>query len=80
MAHSSEFCLAQQSLHQARSLSETLPNARRVALAAAKAWGREAGLAANAERRRGDRLIEPEDAAIVAEFQAEDAAALRAAL
>ncbi len=48
MAQTSAFCLAQQSIHHARSLSETLPNARGVALAAANAWGREAKLAASA--------------------------------
>jgi len=55
MAQTSAFCLVQQSIHHARSLSETLPNARGVALAAANAWGREAKLAASAERRRATR-------------------------
>lgn len=74
MAQTSAFCLAQQSLHQARALSETLPNTRQVALRAAKAWGREAELAAGAERRRATRTELAEDAAIVAEFRAEEAA------
>ncbi|WP_239018922.1 hypothetical protein [Sphingobium terrigena] len=72
MAQTSAFCLAQQSIHHARSLSETLPNARRVAVAAANAWGREAKLAASAERRRATRTVETEDEAIAAEFRAED--------
>ncbi|WP_254798226.1 hypothetical protein [Sphingobium sp. AS12] len=81
MAQTSAFCLAQQSIHHARSLSETLPNARRVAVAAANAWGREAKLAASAERRRATRTVETEDEAIAAEFRAEDdaEAALNAA-
>ena len=72
MAQTSAFCLAQQSIHHARSLSETLPNTRGVALAAANAWGREAKLAASAERRRATRTITTEDEAIAAEFRAED--------
>lgn len=77
MAQSSAFCLAQQALHEARSVSETLPNSRRIAVTAARAWAREAALAAGAERRRADRSVTDEDAAIAAEFAAEDAAALR---
>ena len=79
MAQTSAFCLTQQSLHIARSQSETLPNTRRIALAAADAWGKEATLAANAERRRATRTVASEDEAIAAEFQAEDEAAARAA-
>lgn len=74
MAQTSAFCLAQQSLHQARALSETLPNARHVAQLAAKAWGREAELAIGAERRRATRSVLPEDEAIAAEFRTEEAA------
>ena len=72
MAQTSAFCLAKQSIHHASSLSETLPNTRGVALAAANAWGREAKLAASAERRRATRTITTEDEAIAAEFRAED--------
>lgn len=79
MAQTSAFCLAQQSLHQARALSETLPNARNIAVMAAKAWGREAELAAGAERRRATRSVETEDEAIAAEFRAEEVAGLHAA-
>lgn len=78
MAQSSAFCLAQQSIHIARSQSETLPNTRRIAVAAAAAWGKEALLAAGAERRRATRSVETEDEAIAAEFRAEDDAALAA--
>jgi hypothetical protein len=74
VAQTSTFCLAQQSLHQARALSETLPNARNVAQRAANAWGREAELAIGAERRRATRAVLPEDEMIAAEFRAEDAA------
>lgn len=76
MAQTSAFCLAQQSMHQARALSEPLPNARRVAMLAAKAWGREAELAMGAERRRLTRSVLAEDEAIAAEFRAEDAVLL----
>lgn len=76
MAQTSEFCLAQQSLHQARASSETLPNARQIAHKAAQAWGREAELAAGAERRRATRSVSSEDEAISAEFRAEDDALL----
>ncbi|MES2172790.1 MAG: hypothetical protein V4523_02470 [Pseudomonadota bacterium] len=79
MAQTSAFCLAQQSLHQARASSETLPNARQIAQQAANAWGREAELAAGAERRRATRAVLSEDEAIAAEFRAEDDAALIAA-
>ena len=73
MAQTSTFCLAQQSLHQARAESEILPNARNVAQRAANAWGREAELAIGAERRRSIKSVLPEDEAIAAEFAAEDA-------
>ncbi|MEC3910651.1 hypothetical protein U5A82_09210 [Sphingobium sp. CR2-8] len=73
MAQTSAFCLTQQSLHQARALSETLPNARNVAQRAANAWGREAELAIGAERRRATRSVLPEDEMINAEFRAEEA-------
>ncbi|MES2157678.1 MAG: hypothetical protein V4512_07725 [Pseudomonadota bacterium] len=82
MAQTSEFCLAQQSIHNARAESSVLPNVRRIAQTAANAWGREASLAAGAERRRATRSVETEDMAIAAEFRAEDeaeAAALLAA-
>lgn len=78
MAQTSAFCLAQQSLHQARALSEILPNTRQIAQRAANAWGREAELAAGAERRRATRAVLSEDEAIVAEFRAEDEALLDA--
>ncbi|MFZ2997636.1 hypothetical protein [Sphingobium sp.] len=74
MAQTSAFCLAQQSIHMARAESETLPNTRRIALSAAAAWGKEAMLAAGAERRRATRTVESEDEAIAAEFRAEDEA------
>lgn len=73
MAQTSQFCLAQQSLHQARALSEPLANTRLIAQRAAKAWGREAELAMGAERRRIARTVLPEDEAIAAEFRAEEA-------
>lgn len=73
MAQTSKFCLAQQSLHEGRALSEPLANMRAIASRAAKAWGREAELAAGAERRRASRAVLPEDEAIAAEFRAEDA-------
>lgn len=79
MAQTSAFCLAQQAIHEARAVAEILPNARRVATTAANAWGREAKLAAGAERRRAARTVEPEDAAVDAEFRAEEAAELSAA-
>lgn len=78
MAQTSAFCLAQQSLHQARALSEILPNTRQIAQRAANAWGREAELAAGAERRRATRAVLSEDEAILAEFRAEDEALLAA--
>lgn len=74
MAQTSAFCLAQQSLHQARATSDILPNARQIAQRAANAWGREAELAAGAERRRATRTVLAEDEAIAAEFRAEDEA------
>ena len=77
MAQTSTFCLAQQSLQQARAMAATLPNVRKVALVAAKAWGREAELAANVERRRAGGAPESGDAAIMAEFEAEAAAERR---
>lgn len=79
MAQTSAFCLAQQSLHEARLLTETLPNARRVAQTAANAWGREAKLALGAEQRRATRSVETGDEAIAAEFRAEDEAQARLA-
>lgn len=73
MAQSSQFCLKQQAMHQARADTATLVNVRTVALTAATAWGREATLAAAAERRRAGGAIDPADAAIDAEFRAEEA-------
>lgn len=72
----SDFCLMQQALHQKRSESETLPNTRKIALAAATAWGREAELALVVERRRGQAELDPSDLdagdlAIIEEFRSE---------
>lgn len=78
MNHSSEFCRAQEAMHQERAQSGNLANARNVAFAAAQAWGREADLAAAAERRRGKPLLSPQDMEIAAEFALEDAEARNA--
>jgi hypothetical protein len=70
----SEFCRTQQAHHQARSISESLQNTRKIALAAATAWGREADLALVVELRRGQMNLDDGDAAIAEEFRAEQAA------
>jgi hypothetical protein len=72
----SDFCRTQEALHQKRSESETLPNTRKIAMAAATAWGREAELALVVERRRGQAEGDPsdldaDDLAIVEEFRSE---------
>lgn len=77
MNPSSEFCRAQQAVHEAKAAEERLPNARKVAMAAAHAWGREANLAASAERRRALRQVAFEDEAILAEFRAEEVADMK---
>lgn len=73
MAQSSQFCLKQQAMHEARAAATPLVNVRTVALTAATAWGREATLAAAAELRRGGGPMDADDAAIAAEFKAEEA-------
>jgi hypothetical protein len=72
MAQSSQFCRTQQALHEARAASATLVNVKRVSLIAATAWEREGNLAAATERRRAGASLSPGDAAIAAEFRAEE--------
>lgn len=53
MAHSSVFCLAQESAQLARAASAGLENVRTIATRAAAAWAREAALAAVREAKTG---------------------------
>lgn len=53
MAHSSVFCLAQESAQLERAASAGLENVRTIATRAAAAWAREAALAAVREAKTG---------------------------
>jgi hypothetical protein len=71
MRPSATQCREQEALQQARAASEPLENRRKIALAAALAWGAEALLAEQQALKKGpqDQL----DAAITLEFALEDA-------
>ena len=74
MAQSSQFCRTQQAIHEARAAAATLVNVKRVSQIAATAWEREGNLAEATERRRAGTGISAGDAAIAAEFRAEEVA------
>lgn len=71
MQHSHSFCQAQEARQRAIAENDALlPNSRHIAMVAANAWAKEGVEAAKREARKQGAL-EPEDAAIAAEFLAE---------
>lgn len=57
MTATSLFCRAQQALQHDRAATAPLENIRAIAKAAAAAWGREAALAEQRERRAFDKAL-----------------------
>ncbi len=57
MTATSLFCRTQQALHHERAATAPLANIRAIAKTAAAAWGREATLAEQRERRAFDRAL-----------------------
>lgn len=70
MQHSQSFCQAQEARQRAIAKDALLPNSRHIAMVAANAWAKEGALAARREARKHG-VLEPDDAAIAAEFLAE---------
>jgi hypothetical protein len=62
MQSSSAFCRAQEDLHTKRAAESNLANVKTVALAAAAAWGAEALLAEQREKRHAKRDTAEESA------------------
>jgi hypothetical protein len=80
MQPSLSFCQAQEARQHAIARDAVLPNIRHIAIMAANAWAKEGMEAAKREARKQGQL-EPQDAAIAAEFLAErDDASAEAAL
>jgi hypothetical protein len=70
MANTSALCRQQEAHHRAIAADATLPNVRRIALAAATAWAREAEEAS--EREQGSKpALSDEDTEIAREFRLE---------
>ena len=70
MQHSQSFCQAQEARQRAIAEDALLPNSRHIAVVAANAWAKEGLQAAKREARKQGSL-DLEDAAIAAEFLAE---------
>lgn len=58
MDNSPQFCREQAALHRAKAEDTSLPNIRRVAIAAAETWEREAKMAEMVLRRRARLVVE----------------------
>ncbi len=70
MAHTSQFCRAQEERQRLIARDAELPNSRAIAQVAAEAWAKEA---ASAEKREARGItLGSEDAAIAEEFRQED--------
>lgn len=61
MIPSSVLCRTQEALHRSRAAETPLANVRRVAEAAAAAWGQEATIAERREKRHREQLAATED-------------------
>jgi hypothetical protein len=72
MRVSPDFCREQEALQLAKAASEPLENRKKIALAAAKAWAVEAGLAE--KRATKPEPLDKLDAEIALEFADEEAA------
>lgn len=70
MQPSLSFCQAQEARQRAIARDALLQNSRDIALKAANAWAKEGVDAAKREARK-QGLLDPQDAAIAAEFVAE---------
>lgn len=71
MRTSASFCREQEASQAAKATNEPLEQRRKVALAASKAWGREAIFAERREQKQN--LLDKLDAEIALEFANEEA-------